>query len=150
MRPSKLTPERVEVIREALEAGAYLETASRAAGIAPSTLWSWLRRGRTAEESPDPSSEDLPYLELLETVKSAQAAAEIEALGIIRDAARDGTWQAAAWFLERSNPAAWSRTGRMSLNERHNPDRIETSESTSIETLLAKLGLVDLDPLPAE
>jgi hypothetical protein len=30
-------------------------------------------------------------------------------IGIIQTAAQNGTWQAAAWYLERTNPKKWGR-----------------------------------------
>lgn len=144
MRPSKLTPQTTATLCEALTAGAYLETASRAAGIAPSTLHGWLKRGRLAEQSDDPQNDDLPFLELLEAVKKAQAAAEIAALKVIREASDRGTWQAAAWFLERSNPDAWGRDRRANNPGAHDPDRItSSSQASDAKTdLMAKLGLI--------
>jgi hypothetical protein len=145
MRPSKLTPQTTATLCEALTAGAYLETASRAAGIAPSTLHGWLQRGRLAEQSDNPKSDDLPFLELLEAVKKAQAAAEIAALSVIREAAERGTWQAAAWFLERSNPDAWGRDRRANNPGAHDPDRIAGNGSgyDAKADLMAKLGLME-------
>lgn len=145
MRPSKLTPETTATLCEALTAGAYLETASRAAGIAPSTLHGWLKRGRLAEQSDDPQNDDLPFLELLEAVKKAQAAAEIAALKVIREASDRGTWQAAAWFLERSNPDAWGRDRRANNPGAHDPDRTAGNGShyAAKADLMVKLGLME-------
>jgi hypothetical protein len=124
MRPTKLTPETVEVLCDALGKGMYLETSGRLAGVAPSTLHGWLSRGRIAENNDDPHPDEVPFLELLEAVKKAQARAEMKAIEVIIAAAAAGTWQAAAWFLERSNPAAWSRTGRVS-DERNDSGQID-------------------------
>ena len=140
MRPTKLTPETVTVLCDALEKGMYLETASRMAGVAPSTLHGWLRRGKIAEQSENPEADELPFLELLDAVKKAQATAEMRAVEVISAAANAGTWQAAAWFLERSNPGAWSRTGRTANASHHDPDRIETHTS-AMDSLMQKLGL---------
>ncbi len=66
----------------------------------------------------DPVGEDLDVLEDAEyrafrtSVKMARASSESDALAVIRQAARDGTWQAAAWYLERSNPRRWGKVAR--------------------------------------
>lgn len=112
-RPHKITPDLLEHLAELLAAGNPLDTSARSAGISPATLHRWQARGQTAadleaEEKPVPAAE-LPYLELWHAVTTSRARAEVEALGIIRAAALSGTWQAAAWLLERRRPDLWSR-----------------------------------------
>lgn len=112
-RPHKITPELLELLAELLAAGNPLDTSARLAGISPATLYRWQARGQAAadleaEEEPV-SATELPYLDLYRTVSASRARAEVEALGIIRAAALSGTWQAAAWLLERRRPDLWSR-----------------------------------------
>ena len=92
-RPSKLTPERSRAITGALRAGATREMAARAAGIHPGTLFAWLAKGRAASRG--------SYYEFHEAVKKAEARNGLEHLVVVRQAAKDGSWQAAAWMLER-------------------------------------------------
>jgi len=108
-RPSKLTTSTTEAVTAGLTAGLYLDDAARAAGIAPSTLYAWLRRGRAAEVADTPEPGDLEFLEFLEAVEKARAEARRAAVSIILDAARGGTWQAAAWYLERTAPDKYGR-----------------------------------------
>lgn len=98
-RPSKLTDERVERILEAIRAGNYIETAARIAGIAPSTLHQWRH--------------DFP--DFAEAVEKARAEAEGRNVAIVQRAAMS-TWQAAAWWLERSFPARFGRRDRMEVD----------------------------------
>lgn len=91
-RPSKLTDDRVERILQALRAGNYLETAARYAGIGETTLHEWRHR----------------YPEFRVAVEKARADAEARNVAVIQQAAAQ-TWQAAAWWLERSFPARWGR-----------------------------------------
>lgn len=49
------------------------------------------------------------YVQFAEEVERARAGAQVRNLGLIQRAAMDGSWQAAAWFLERSNPQKWGR-----------------------------------------
>ena len=56
-RPSKLTPERAQAIALAVSEGHYLQHAA-AAGVARSTVHSWLARGRAARERLDGAARD--------------------------------------------------------------------------------------------
>jgi transposase len=114
-RRTKLTPEIQTAVIDALSAGNYLETAAQYAGIHPATLFRWLDRGRAALESEDDNHPDKTYGEFCEAVEKARAQSEVRAVALIRKAAMDGTWQAAAWFLERSHPHKWGRQGRVEV-----------------------------------
>lgn len=102
-RPTKLTPAVHASIVDSLRVGAYIETAAAAAGVSASTVHAWLRR---AEDHPDDCGS--PFLEFHEAVERARAEAELDAIRIIREAA-PRSWQAAAWYLERSHPKRWGR-----------------------------------------
>jgi transposase len=91
-RPSKFTVERQEQILEAIRGGNYLETAARAAGVGKSTFYEWLER----------------FPDFADAVESARAEAEARNVAIIEKAAQ-ASWQAAAWWLERSFPYRWGR-----------------------------------------
>lgn len=99
-RPTKLTPDVRDRVATMIRSGAYAEQAARAAGIAPSTYYSWLERGEGGER---------PFSEFSEAVKTAEAQAEQQRVEHIQDAADAGTWQAAAWWLERRFPGRWGR-----------------------------------------
>jgi len=101
-RPSKLTQEVQDRVVAALRGGNYMETAARYAGIDESTLHRWIAKGKE-----DDASE--PYQEFCKAVEKARAEAEVRNLHLIQNAASGGTWQAAAWFLERSFPGRWGR-----------------------------------------
>lgn len=54
-RPSKLTPQVRDRMVELLRAGNFVESAAKAAGIAPSTHYEWMARGAAeGAEPPDP------------------------------------------------------------------------------------------------
>jgi hypothetical protein len=53
--------------------------------------------------------DEAKYLLFFEDVEAARAASEVRAVTQIQQAAMDGTWQAAAWYLERSQPGRWGR-----------------------------------------
>ena len=86
------------------------------AGISPTTLAEWLRRGRDLDGRPSTPI----YISLVEDVEQAQAAAEVYALASIRKAmARD--WRAAAWWLENRSPGWRRRKERPASDLRHAP-----------------------------
>lgn len=103
-RPTKLTPSVQTKLTKALASGCYRETAAHVAGIGVSTLYRWLEQGEADIEH----DKATPYRELREAIEKAEAAAEKKLLEIIL-AAAPKNWQAAAWTLERKNPARWGR-----------------------------------------
>jgi hypothetical protein len=94
-RKSKLTPQVQEMIVEALRVGAIHEHACQYAGISTAAMYNWLQWGEQGRH---------PYVEFLEAVKKAESRAVIGWLAQIEAAAREGSWQAAAWKLERRYP----------------------------------------------
>lgn len=86
-------------ILKALEAGLPRNTAAKLAGISPTTLYNYLRRGRAGEE---------PYTQFVAKARVAEASAEAELVAFIREAAKNRQWQAAAWILERRMPEKYA------------------------------------------
>lgn len=135
-RPTKLTPEVQERIVTAIRAGNYQETASLYAGISEATFYGWMDRGRN-----EPGS---IYSEFMEAVEKAKAAAEIRDVVLIDKAAQDGSWQAAAWKLERKFPHKWGRMVRAEVSGPEGaPIKVEVDAKTELKRLL---GIVDADP----
>jgi transposase len=102
-RPTKLTPDLQRQVCDALRRGAYVETAAAMAGVSKVTLYGWLKLGAREEEG--------PHVEFLNAVEKAQAEAEMRDLDRVDAAAEGGTWQAAAWRLERRSAERWGRPG---------------------------------------
>lgn len=72
------------------------------------------RNGKTAAAThagrpPVNPDRDPLLLTLLTVVEEAEAGAHAESIQIIRREARNGTWQAAAWYLERKYPEQYGR-----------------------------------------
>jgi len=115
-RKTKLTLEKSEIILEALKSGCYLDTAASYAGISQATLFNWLARGKKERDRlevfPDskPDETEVVFLEFLVAVEKVRAESELRAVMQIQQAASTGTWQASAWYLERSYPKKWGRT----------------------------------------
>ena len=108
-RPTKLTPAVQERIVQAISAGNYQDVAARYAGINPATYYRWMADAE-ADDAPD------ALREFRDAVESARAGAEVRAIALINRAAQDGTWQAAAWYLERSHPHRWGRFQRTEVS----------------------------------
>lgn len=89
-------------ILEAVRQGNFLVTSAAAAGISKATLYAWMRRGESVEPI------DKEYAAFLAELTMARAQAETEALRTVLTASHD-SWQAAAWYLERSFPQRWGR-----------------------------------------
>lgn len=118
--PSLLTPEIQALVLEALERGNYLETAAAYAGLSPSTVRSWVRRGRAAlrreEQGLGYHDTERVYAAFVTAVEAAQAQAEVRDVKAIAEAAEDGDWRAAAWRLQHRHPERW---GRQELRVEH-------------------------------
>jgi len=99
-RPPKLTPEVQAKFIQALQAGNYPEVAALYAGFTPRAYYKWKALGETHTEG--------RYFQFLQAIKKAEAEAETAAVALIRKAALEGTWTAAAWFLERKHPSRWA------------------------------------------
>lgn len=114
----KLDDARKERLLEALRAGNYIETACAYAGVSKSSFYNYLAQARKAREKDgQPLSEHETWaLELLDAVEKARADAEVRNVHLIQQAAQGGTWQAAAWFLERSMPQKWARREKVEMS----------------------------------
>ena len=96
-RPSKRTPEREARLLEALRAGNTRKAACHYAAISDETFSTWQARD----------------LDFLDAVKKAEGDAEVRMVAQIAQAAQTGTWQAAAWWLERRRPDDYGRRERL-------------------------------------
>ena len=105
-RKSKLTPEVTERIVTAIQAGNYAKVAAEMAGIGETTFYRWL------EMAEEPNAHK-KYREFRESIERAEAVAEVMAVARIRQAADNGTWQAASWFLERKHGERWGRNDKL-------------------------------------
>ena len=128
-RPTKLTPQLIEDICNWLKLGYYQEDAAVMAGISTSTYYEWMKKGEEAQkalESGDSTS--LPaipegeegeivdmFQEFSDAVKRARAEAEGAHIRNIRKAADNGSWQASAWWLERSFPKKWGKRSALDI-----------------------------------
>lgn len=113
-----------ELIVRAVKIGAYKAQAAEAAGVSEAVLYKWLNRGEDAlalavekvEETEEITPQlipeaERPYVEFVESLKTAEAGAEIWHLGNIRRHAQK-QWTASAWYLERTKRDRYGRGER--------------------------------------
>jgi len=102
---------RVERLINGLRLGHFVEEACQHANISKQTYYRWLKEGEALDEKTTPLTSDEQALrDLCDAIKAAELAGQSAALDVIRTAAARGTWQAAAWFLERRNKKWSNRT----------------------------------------
>jgi transposase len=117
-RPTKLTPQVQARIVQAIVGGNDITVAAAYAGIGKATFYLWLERGRKEmtrlEASPfaRPRASETPFVDFIDAIEKAQADAETRNVALIAKAAQEGTWTAAAWWLERKYPERWGRKDR--------------------------------------
>jgi hypothetical protein len=94
--PTKLTPDVHKIIVEAVRKGLPWVHAGNLAGVCEKTVINWREQGAIDTEG--------VYFQFLQDLKRAKAEWVKEQLEIIHEAATTGSWQAAAWGLERRDP----------------------------------------------
>jgi transposase-like protein len=104
----KYTPEKAKEIVDLIRDGNYNITAALCCGISESTFYKWI--------------EDHP--EFSESIKQARAESERDAVKNIKKAAKD-TWQAEAWFLERTNYRKWGKVDTHNVVNKNLSDFME-------------------------
>ena len=139
----KLNSKVHEQIVKSVRGGSFNTVAAASAGISVRTFNSWMERGemeeaRIAEGFP-PSEDEAKYVKFRQDVEKARAEAEVEAVSMVKMAARNGTWQAAAWYLERSFPQRWSRNRIEEIVE----EKEEADPQLALTKLLARLDAID-------
>ena len=101
-RKSKLDDTRREKLLKAIRVGNDKKVACALAGISETTLYRWLELA----QKKNARAELREFRELLER---AEAEAEVLKVSRIAQAADNGRWQAAAWWLERKHPERWGQ-----------------------------------------
>jgi hypothetical protein len=100
---SKFIKKHKDALLRALRTGHFINAACDLAGVSETRFYAWMREGEQ-EDAPE------DYRQFAAAVKKARAEAQDVALRNIRRAGLEHrTWQANAWFLERSFPELWGR-----------------------------------------
>ena len=103
-RPTKLTPQVQARIVQAIVGGNDITVAAAYAGIHKAQFYRWLEKGEQQQQG--------IYRAFRDAIQKAQADAETRNVALIAKAAQEGTWTAAAWWLERKYPERWGRKDR--------------------------------------
>jgi hypothetical protein len=74
--------------------------------VGETTYYKWL-------EMADEPNAKKEYREFRESVERAEAEAEVAAIARIRQAADNGDWKAAGWYLERKHGERWGRNDKL-------------------------------------
>ena len=99
-RPSKLTPEIIKKLTEAIRAGNYYEAACAYAGIHYSTFRKWMQKGETAKSG--------KFREFFDAVTRAEHEAEVRMVAQWQKHMPED-YRAIRDFLERRYPERWGR-----------------------------------------
>jgi hypothetical protein len=141
------TEEQEHTLVTLLRAGNPIKVAADFANVGERSVYEWL--SEAAGDDPRPR-----VVQLAQAIKEARAGAQASALQVVTRAANTGTWQAAAWFLERSNPANWGRWERRELEvsvttePRSVRDQLAEAMTAMAEELDDEDELFGDDPLP--
>jgi len=116
-RHSKLTPELQAEICKYISEGNTYDRACRLAGISDSIFYKWKARGEKEGAG--------IYLQFLQAQKRSLEQFKQTNIDIIQAAAKEGTWQAAAWLLERKHPEEFGRRDRVTLESNSKDDKLD-------------------------
>lgn len=119
--------EQREKLLLAVRSGTDLETSCHYAGLSVADVYRDLERGKVIAErgSQDNLSEaEQEALSFWRDLASARADSVVRNVAVIQQAANQGSWQAAAWWLERSVPENYSKTysDRKPIDKRQSPE----------------------------
>ena len=117
-RPSKLSTDIQEKIRQYILADNYFDVSCIAAGVTFQTGYNWLQRGEKeyasyeAAEAADASEVELEqlytaYAEFWFVIRQAEAQAEIADIAFIKSGGKE--WTSRAWIRERRSKERWGR-----------------------------------------
>ena len=112
-RKTKCTPKTIARVAEGLRIGMTHELAAQYGGISEKTFYTWLNHANRPDA-------DKCYAQFLQAVKAAEADNAARCLLVIDDAANDGSWQAAAWMLERRHK--YQRQASVQVETRQDPE----------------------------
>ena len=141
-QPTKFTPKTKEKILKAIRLGLSITKACNVAGIEYNTYRNWETKALYDKE-PD-------YVDFFQECERAKDEREAFHLNQIVQASRDGTWQASAWFLERSLPNVYGRSNRVEVTGKdggpvQSETKIEVISPVEILRLISPSIVIDAD-----
>jgi hypothetical protein len=100
-------PDVCEQLIQLLKDGNTAKTACGLAGIDEATFYRWMERGQKEQSG--------QFCEFCKSVKKAKAEAQAYHVSVIKKASQE-SWQASAWYLERTDPDNWGHRERHSVD----------------------------------
>ena len=142
-RPYKIDEMIITLLEQAFQVGMTKTLACQHAGVARSSFHAWMSRGK--------DETDTIYAELYQRVKKAESNHALANLAIIQKAAKEGTWQASAWLIERrhkeysrqQDPIVEINVDNRQISVTQLMQQIEESNKT-LQEIIAK-PVIDLD-----
>lgn len=113
-RPSKFNDETIAKLTQAIQLGSTFALACKYAQISERTFYEWMANKPQFSQA----------------IKEAEGKAAITWLAKIEKAASEGTWQAAAWKLERRYPNEYGRSRDAKIDVTTHESSIDTARLT--------------------
>ena len=108
-RPSKLTPETIKTLTDAIGLGASYVDACYMAGLNYDTFMNWKKRGETAKAG--------EYFLFIQSINEAKSAGKMRHLAVINNAAAKGEWKASLEWLKRLDRGNWGDVSKVEMNQ---------------------------------
>ena len=100
----------------AVRSGTDLDTSCHYAGLSVAEVYRDLERGKAESsrlhDGDEPKKSEEWFLQFWRDLSTARADAIVRNVASVQQAAQNGSWQAAAWWLERVVPEAYSKTSQ--------------------------------------
>jgi hypothetical protein len=142
---------------DTVRVGNYLKTAAAYCGVGYSTVLLWQQRGRAQQErvqngQPVEAGEEI-FLDLVEALTQAQAAAQVSALSYWRKAMSEpGNWRAAMEYLARTSPDEWGSSSTVRVSDADSEARIAAAADAAVAAFMHQgdgTGEFDPEHVPA-
>lgn len=96
-----LTEELIKDICDLVSDGNNIKDSAIMNGILEGTFWNWMKEADDNRNNENPTEYHKLCIKLSDEMKIARARNKDEHIQNINRAAKNGTWQASAWYLER-------------------------------------------------
>lgn len=122
MAEKKLDAALIEKAHKLVSEGHYAIVVCSYLGIAETSFYNWMRKAKEDKEA----GKNSIYVQFLQSIKEAEAKAEMRHLQTIAKAATEGNWQASAWFLKTKHRDRWSERQEVTLQgDAEKPIKVE-------------------------
>jgi hypothetical protein len=132
-KPKLFNPAILTRLCDAIRTGATIDLACKYAGINPSVYYDALNRAKAGNPE---------WQGVAAELADAEGACAVEMLATVTNAARNGTWPAAAWMLERRYPMMYGRSESRFIQQAEPVEPYQTREE-----LIKALAAIPADVL---